>query len=391
MIALLALILLVAVAILGTATRSKNQNAKNGSGDLAVSEANSAITETNSVIVAPTEIVATPDCISIFDLACSTDGLQTLCSLITEACNTPGLETICNTISEFGGPSPFTVFAPSNSAFEMLSPALQNAIQDPNVLSDILLFHTVESKILASDLVCGAAVTMANMKVTTTQCKDDHLFQSGPGNVDALPKIVTTDVNACNGVVHVIDQVILPNASTPVDHSNGNPSSSWNDMNSNGNSDHNISDQHQFGDPEPVGKYPGDEHHDDDLCRDEVSVSKPCYTFGEPIEVSYKSCSPGASNWLGVFRQGSSDRYGRMRQRAAYWEMPCGGHNVPCSTPMHSGTMTMNTRIGRGRYQVHSIGGINRPFISNSSSQVFVIRNNCQGALPSHGAVPSHH
>lgn len=281
---------------------------------------------------------------------CSTEGLETLCALTAEACTTDGLETICDTVT---GPGPFTVFAPSNSAFQELSMPLKDAIQNPEFLSDIIMSHVVEGKILSTDLVCDAAVTMANMEVTTTLCNDGDFYQSAPGNIDVLPKIVTTDVNASNGVVHVIDQVILPG-----------------DMNSN--------TPGQF----PGGNYPKD-------CMDEVFVAKKCYTFGEPIEITYKSCSPNANNWLGVFRQGQS---GQMRQRAAYWELPCGGHGDSCATPMGSGTITMNPRVGAGRYQVHGIGNMDRPYVSNSSSHAFVVQKRCRGPVKmSKGRSPSYH
>jgi uncharacterized surface protein with fasciclin (FAS1) repeats len=158
----------------------------------------------------------------VVDLVCSTEGLETLCALTAEACTTDGLETICDTVT---GPGPFTVFAPSNSAFQELSMPLKDAIQNPEFLSDIIMSHVVEGKILSTDLVCDAAVTMANMEVTTTLCNDGDFYQSAPGNIDVLPKIVTTDVNASNGVVHVIDQVILPgdmNSNTPGQFPGGN-------------------------------------------------------------------------------------------------------------------------------------------------------------------------
>lgn len=390
--ALLAFVLMVIVAILGSETRSRNQAARDGSREVVFSEANAAITEDSAAIVAPTEPLVTEppediateeasSCMSIFDLACSTDGLETLCALIVGACTTPGLEAICDTIGELGGPGPYTVFAPSNSAFDMLSLATKTSIQNPEVLSDILLYHVIEGKVLAADLVCDSEVTMANMEVTTTLCENGDFYQSGPRNFDVLPKIVRTDVNACNGVVHVIDQVILTDANDSFEFPSPNPPNFPRP-----NLDMNPGDMHPGSEHDP---YPP--NNDGDQCQDEVYVSKQCYIFGEPIEVTYKSCSPGAHNWMGVFRQGSSDRFGRMRQGAAYWELPCGGHGQSCTDPVDYGTITMNSNLGPGRYQVYGFIDMNQPYLSNTSSQTFVIGQRCHGSLPSRGPLSPNH
>lgn len=52
---------------------------------------------------------------------------------------------------------------------------------------------------------------MTNGKYTRTICRGDHIFQKGSGNTkDDKPEIIGIDVEACNGVIHVVDEVILP-------------------------------------------------------------------------------------------------------------------------------------------------------------------------------------
>lgn len=73
------------------------------------------------------------------------------------------------------------------------------------------MYHVVLEELLSTDLECGGLVTMANTRDTRTICEDHDLFQKGSGNTEEnLPKIIGTDILACNGVIHVVDNVILP-------------------------------------------------------------------------------------------------------------------------------------------------------------------------------------
>jgi transforming growth factor-beta-induced protein len=126
----------------------------------------------------------------------------------------------------------WTVFAPTNMAFEALSMgAIENLMDDTIALTDLLLFHVTGSGQIyhSYDLKCDGELVMANGDVTTTICNDTEsndnnpnnsasvtnnssrvLYQVGAGNVvPPYPQIITTDVPACNGIVHVIDQVLL--------------------------------------------------------------------------------------------------------------------------------------------------------------------------------------
>lgn len=103
------------------------------------------------------------------------------------------------------GDGPFTVFAPTDAAFEALpDDVLQAALADPEgLLTQVLLYHVVAGKVMSSDLSDG-------MEATTLQ-GESVVFTLGDGMAmvnDA--NIIMADIETSNGVIHVIDAVILP-------------------------------------------------------------------------------------------------------------------------------------------------------------------------------------
>ena len=108
----------------------------------------------------------------------------------------------------------FTIFAPSNAAFQVALQSLGQSVdmQDKGVITDVLLQHIIwGSAVYAKDLTCDMTVLMGNDENNTITCKDDAFFVGGPGNDEnAFPGIVSADRDACNGVNHVIDGVIIP-------------------------------------------------------------------------------------------------------------------------------------------------------------------------------------
>ena len=141
------------------------------------------------------------DTVLAADLACGSEGLEALC----EAVKAAGLGEVLSS-------GTFTVFAPTTEAFATL-PAERMA--DVDNLTNLLLYHVVPGqKLMSSDLPCVAGentIEMANGKDTRTRCvKSVPELQKGIGNdIDDAPAFVTVDVEACNGVVHVIDGVLL--------------------------------------------------------------------------------------------------------------------------------------------------------------------------------------
>jgi len=107
-------------------------------------------------------------------------------------------------VSALQGPGPFTVFAPTDSAFATLPAGTLDALlQDPQALADILLYHVVDGQFFAGDLIgVTAATTLQGQAVSVD-------LRSGVRIDDA--SVITADILTRNGVIHVIDRVLLPN------------------------------------------------------------------------------------------------------------------------------------------------------------------------------------
>ena len=100
------------------------------------------------------------------------------------------------------GPGPFTVFAPTDEAFAKIPKAdLDALLKDKAKLSAVLTYHVVAGKVMAKDVKAG--------KVKTVQGSELTLGTTGGVTVDAA-KVIQADIVADNGVVHVIDSVVLP-------------------------------------------------------------------------------------------------------------------------------------------------------------------------------------
>ena len=156
----------------------------------------------------------TPNEMNIVETAQAEDALTSLVSALTTADNSEGTDLV-GTLS---GDGPFTVFAPTNDAFT----ELLNQLDDFDTLAD---FDTDEERailtsILTYHVVAGVAANSTDlsngMMVTTVQGEDltinidGDVFIDDATEIDA--KVVIADVEASNGVVHVIDKVLLPQA-----------------------------------------------------------------------------------------------------------------------------------------------------------------------------------
>lgn len=131
-------------------------------------------------------------------------------NIIQTAINTPSLSTLVaavqagDLVDTLSSEGPFTVFAPTNEAFSRLPMISQKALMDnPAALSDILLYHVVPGKFMAADVLKGNALASA---------QGSHLqpFMWRDGAFIEDSKIIATDIEASNGVVHVIDKVLVP-------------------------------------------------------------------------------------------------------------------------------------------------------------------------------------
>ncbi len=124
-----------------------------------------------------------------------------------------GFDTLVTAVQAAGlvetlqGDGPFTVFAPTDEAFAALPEGtLDSLLEDPEALAEVLTYHVVPGKVLAADVVELSSATSVEGSDIAIEVVDGGVVLNGSANV------VTTDVEASNGVVHIIDAVILPPA-----------------------------------------------------------------------------------------------------------------------------------------------------------------------------------
>ena len=104
------------------------------------------------------------------------------------------------------GPGPFTVFAPTDAAFAKLpAGTLDGLLANHEKLASILTFHVVSGKVMASEIVKsnGARPTTVNGLPLDIVVRDGKVYVNGA-------QVVTADIVASNGVIHVIDAVLIP-------------------------------------------------------------------------------------------------------------------------------------------------------------------------------------
>jgi uncharacterized surface protein with fasciclin (FAS1) repeats len=139
---------------------------------------------------------------NIVQLAVATPSLSTLVEAVTAA-------DLAGTLS---GAGPFTVFAPTKAAFDALPTGeLANLLKPANkvALQGLLKLHVISGSIKAGDLKDSQDVeTLTGVKVNIVK-RDGGVYVNGA-------KVVQADVTGWNGVVHIIDKVILPPAAAPV-------------------------------------------------------------------------------------------------------------------------------------------------------------------------------
>jgi uncharacterized surface protein with fasciclin (FAS1) repeats len=130
----------------------------------------------------------------IVDTAMSAGTFSTLVTAITVA----GLDTTLKS------PGPFTVFAPSDEAFSKLpSGTVESLLEDILTLRKLLEYHVVSGKVMASDV--------ANLDTATTVAGEDIRITASDSSIKVNDaQVIQPDVEAENGVIHVIDTVLLP-------------------------------------------------------------------------------------------------------------------------------------------------------------------------------------
>ena len=106
-------------------------------------------------------------------------------------------------VETLSGPGPFTVFAPTDEAFAKLpAGTVEGLLKDIPRLKQVLTYHVVAGKVLAADVIkLASAKTIQGQSVTIATINGVK--------VDGA-NVITTDIECDNGVIHVIDSVILP-------------------------------------------------------------------------------------------------------------------------------------------------------------------------------------
>lgn len=132
----------------------------------------------------------------IIDTAVAAGSFKTLAAAVTAAGLVPTLK----------GAGPFTVFAPTDEAFAKLPAGTVEALlADIPKLAAILTYHVVTGKVMAADVMTmdGKSAATVNGATVAISTKDGV-------KLNGASKVVTTDIACTNGVIHVIDTVLMP-------------------------------------------------------------------------------------------------------------------------------------------------------------------------------------
>jgi len=133
--------------------------------------------------------------VSVDDTLAQTPSLSTLHGLVVKA----GLN------DTFKGPGPFTVFAPNNDAFKAVpARTMDELAKDPARLKAVLTYHVVPAQVMAAEVKNGPVKSVQGTNLTLSRAGAYVTVE------DAM--VVTADIKATNGVVHVVDRVLLPPA-----------------------------------------------------------------------------------------------------------------------------------------------------------------------------------
>lgn len=140
---------------------------------------------------------------SIVDIAVSDDRFSTLVAAVTAA-------GLAETLS---GPGPFTVYAPVNDAFAALPEGTVESLLEPenkDQLTNVLLYH-VDDRNLAANMIPGGSnyfkPILASERLCITKDAGGVSIADGTGE---MANVIIADIKADNGIIHVIDKVLLP-------------------------------------------------------------------------------------------------------------------------------------------------------------------------------------
>jgi uncharacterized surface protein with fasciclin (FAS1) repeats len=137
-------------------------------------------------------------------------------NIVQIAAGDPQLSTLVAAVKAAGlvgtleGPGPYTVFAPTNAAFAALPAGTVTTLLEPAnkaELTSLLTYHVVPGKVTSSDLKAGPVTTVNGATFTVNSENGTFTITDGKGGT---AHFVTTNIEASNGVIHVIDAVLQP-------------------------------------------------------------------------------------------------------------------------------------------------------------------------------------
>ena len=166
----------------------------------ACSSSSKAATTSPPTTAADTTMTTAPAAKTIVEIAASNPDFSTLVAGVKAA-------GLADTLS---GTGPFTVFAPTNDAFAKLPAGTLETLLKPEnkeKLAAILTYHVLPGAVMASDVQPGEVKTVNGATFTVATENGDVILTDGQGN---KAKVIKTDIVASNGVIHVIDAVLLP-------------------------------------------------------------------------------------------------------------------------------------------------------------------------------------
>lgn len=162
-----------------------------------------------AVAIAAATLAAVPSFASAVDTKASSR-MAAKADIIDTAVGAGQFNTLAKALTAAGlietlkGPGPFTVFAPTDAAFAKIPADKLNALlADKDALTKVLTYHVVPGKVMAGDVKTGAAKTVQGQTLS--------LVASSAGVTVNGANVVKTDIAATNGVIHVIDSVVMPN------------------------------------------------------------------------------------------------------------------------------------------------------------------------------------
>lgn len=222
----------------------------------------------------------------VADLVCSDDAFSLFCKLLEMT----GFDQVLDDPSITA-----TIFAPNDEAFETDDLETMETIfsSDENI-EWVLLYHTILDQVMSStELDCGVRVLMANERDTRTICSvlDNTIYQKGAGNDNSnqdnsrLPEIIDFNIDACNGIVHVVNKLILPRKLPSNHHQQQHEAEETEDDKHHDDAEHDDDDDDEH---KPPGAHDGadddDDIIDDDGMEEHTSTPTTQPTFAFPEE-----------------------------------------------------------------------------------------------------------